>query len=77
LQQDRSGVQFLNDLHRRDAGLIFTVDDGPVHRRRPAVLWQQREVNIDAPLLWRGKKFRRQDLSVGHHHGDIGVVGRE
>src|SRR5437588_1563759 len=74
LEKNWASIQLLNDFHRGDTGLSFTIHYGPVHRRRPPVFWQQRKVNIDAPILARVKKFRRQDFAVSHNNGHVRLV---
>ena len=47
LRDDRAFVYFVVEQERRDAGLGFAVDDGPVDRRGPAVLRKQRGVQVE------------------------------
>ena len=54
------------------AGLRFAVIDGPIDRRRAAVLRQQRGVQVHAPETCRGQRGRRQDLPVVADHQQIG-----
>jgi len=51
---------------------FFSVDDGPVDRRGAAILWQQREMNVDAAALRRRQKLSRQNLSVGDDYRRVG-----
>src|SRR5206468_10110667 len=77
LQKDRPSIQLLNDLHRRDASLVFAVYDGPVYRRRATIFWQEREVRIDAAMPGRAQEFRRQNFSVRDDNRDVGIMRRE
>ena len=56
------------------AGLLLAVNDGPVHRCRTTIFWQQREVNVDATVPGRAEKFRRKNLSVSHDDSNVSLV---
>ena len=77
LQEDRASVEFWHYHHRADSGFLFPVNDGPIHRRGPAILWQQREMDIDATMALRAQKIRRQNPPISDDDCGVGVVGRE
>ena len=54
-----SGIDFVFEEERRDAGLLFAVDDCPVDGSRTAVLRQERSVEVEGAQGWH----------VPHHFG--------
>src|ERR1051326_4925512 len=51
LQENWTGIEFLNNPHCGDARLFLAVDYGPVNGRRAAIFGQQREVHVEAAAL--------------------------
>ena len=71
LQQDVAGIEPLIHVHDADSRFAIARQDRRLDRRRAAVPWQKRRVQIQAGDSRNLQDRTRQDLSVGHHHDHI------
>ena len=71
-QERRAGVEALVDQHRRDAGLGLAAGDRPLDRRRAAVAWQQRGVDVHGAERREVDHGAGQDLAEGDDDLQLG-----
>ena len=71
LQDDVARVDLMAEEEGRDARFLVAMDDGPVDRRRAAILRQQGGVQIERTQAWHFPNNARQhaegddDLQIG------------
>ena len=66
LQQNVTGIEAFVQQHGAYAGDALAVRNGPLNRRRAAILGQQRSMNIDVPARGQREHPGRNDASVPH-----------
>ncbi len=72
LRRDRAGIELLDRLVDRDAGLRVAGHDRPLDRRRPAPARQQRGVHVEPERL--PEQALRNQQAVGRDHDRIQVT---
>ena len=73
----RPGVELRRHVDDRHAGLGLAVVDGPLDRGRPAILRQERGVQVDASAAGGGERLRGEDLAVVADDQQIGRKSRQ
>ena len=71
LQKNRPRVQALFQQHGRVSREGVAHGNGPLNRRRAAVFWQQRAVQIDAAQPRQHKHPRRNNAPIGHNNNRL------
>ena len=72
-QQHIARVESGVDAHGGDPSHGFPVGYGPLNRRRPAILGQQRGMNIDDAMRRQVDDGLRNDLPIPDHDHGVGV----
>src|SRR5688572_15386673 len=72
LQDHRALVEAVGGPEDREPGLLLAARDGPVDRRRAAVLRQQRRVVLDGAVLRDPDELLRRELQHEGHDADVG-----
>src|SRR5579885_2548592 len=75
LQQNIARVQSLINAHCRCAGHWLAVGDRPLNRRRTAIFWQQRSVQIQVAVLRQVKHPLWNDASIGNYDDGFRLNG--
>ncbi len=73
-KQNVSGIESGIDAHGGDAGHAFAAGDGPLNRRRAAILGQQRRVQVEVAQRRQIDHPLRNDATVAD---DDDCVGRD
>ena len=73
LQDHRPFVETGGRAEDRQSGLAASADDRPWDRRRPAMQWQQRGVELDHSVFRNGAELRRREQQDIGHYTEIGV----
>jgi len=73
LKQYGSRVHSFIHLHDGDSGPQISRHDGSLNGSGAPVLGEEGGMDVDAPLGRKTEHIRRQDLSVGNDHKEIGL----
>ena len=76
LHDNTTGIDIMVEEEGGDASLCLAVDDRPVDRSRPTILWEQGGMDIKSAVFRHGPHHFGQHTE-GHHHLKVGVKGFE
>jgi len=74
LGENIPSIQSLIHLHDGDSRFLVTVEDSPLDRSGSAVFREERGVDIKATQAGRLKNGGRENLSIGSHHDQVGIL---